>query len=113
MNIIFARHGTAAEYAFSVPDSMAKRIKQGDILWVDTMYGEQVAVATTGVISGDGAKDIALRHGAYEPLKSVISYANAEMQKWITQAAIAKVVKGVVDARAALNQALDGDEVPF
>lgn len=119
MNIIFAKHdtATATEYAFLVPDGMAKHIKQGDILWVDTMYGERVAVATTGVLSGDGARDIALRHGAYEPMKSVISYANAEMRKWIVRnatSAIAKAVKGMADTVTALNQFIDGGgEVTF
>lgn len=85
MNIIFAKHSGSKEYVFSVPDNMAHRIKKGDILLVDTMRGDSIAIATTGVISGAGAIDIAKRSGAYQPLKRVITYANEAMQNWIVQ----------------------------
>ncbi len=74
MNIVFVKHDTAAEFAFKVPDEMAEYIHKGQTVFVKTMRGLCEATTTTNVISGDGAIDIAMKNGAYQPLKPVVGF---------------------------------------
>lgn len=86
MNIIFAKHdGCHDEYCFKVPDNLATHISKGDILLVNTRRGIDIATASTNIVSGDGAVDVAIKNGAYLPLKTVISFANAKMIDCITR----------------------------
>lgn len=78
MRIIFAKHeDSIKEYVFEVGEGMY--ISKGDLLQVDTMHGEMIAIATTGIIEGDGAKDVAMKQGGYLPLKKVITYVDQNM----------------------------------
>lgn len=84
MNIIFGRHeGCNKDFCWEVPNSMKNYISKGDILLVETRNGLDIAVAITGIINGDGVKDIAENKGAYFPLKSVVSFANKPMKQYI------------------------------
>lgn len=82
MNLIFAKHDRCAkEFLFEVPDGMHPVAH--DILWVDTMKGETIAIATSDTISCDNIEQIAQRFGAYFPLKKVKTYANKGLQCYI------------------------------
>lgn len=82
MKIVFAKHDIdSKEYIFEVPDGM--NIKKGDILFVDTMRGQQIAVATTDMQSGEYTEHMLSKLGAYLPLKKVLAYANKEIQDYI------------------------------
>ena len=74
MNIVLVRHGKSKEYCFEVPDVLIPFIKKDMVVLVDTRRGIDIATTTTGVITGEGARDIAESRGAYFPLRSVISF---------------------------------------
>ena len=82
MTIIFAKHdGCDKEFIFEVPAGMYP--VKNDVLWVDTAYGETVAVATSDTIFGHKMEQVVERCGAYLPLKKVKAYANRELQTYI------------------------------
>lgn len=82
MTIIFAKHdGCNKEFLFEVPAGMHP--VKNDVLWVDTAYGETVAVATSDTIFVHEAEQIVERLGAYLPLKKVKAYANRGIQTYI------------------------------
>ena len=82
MTIIFAKHdGCDKEFIFEVPAGMYP--VENDVLWVDTAYGETVAVATSDTIFGHRVEQIVERFGAYLPLKKVKAYANQCLQTYI------------------------------
>ena len=82
MTIIFAKHdGCDKEFIFEVPAGMYP--VRNDILWVDTAYGETVAIATSDTIFGHRVEQIVERFGAYLPLKKVKAYANKGIQAYI------------------------------
>lgn len=74
MNIVFVRHGASKEYCFEVPSELVPYIVRGMMVLVETQRGLDIGTTTTGVISGDGARDVADNKGAYFPLKSVVSF---------------------------------------
>lgn len=74
MNVVFVKHGCSKEYCFEVPDRLVPYIQKGTTVLVETMRGLDTGTTTTGVITGDGARDIAENNGAYFPLKPVISF---------------------------------------
>ena len=77
MGVIFAKHlDSDKEYLFLT--RQGQDIKTGNYLWVDTIRGRAVAIATSGVIEGDISKLLEIT-GAYAPLKPVITYANTDM----------------------------------
>lgn len=76
MNIIMVQHFSGKDYAFRVPDEIVPYAQKGQIVLVETARGVSVGVATTDVISGKGSRDIAIKNGAYEPLKPVIGIAH-------------------------------------
>lgn len=81
INVIRAKHdGLDREFFFSVTDEQMKRIKEGDVLLVDTMNGEQFATASSDpfTLEGDAIKLIA-DAGAYFPLKPVLEYVSEKM----------------------------------
>ena len=85
MNIIFAKHDCCEkEFCWQVPDNMVQYIHKGDILLVDTCRGLDIATAITGVVSGDGTKDIAEKSGAYFPLRSVVSFVDSRLKNYLT-----------------------------
>ena len=82
MTIIFAKHdGCDKEFLFEVPAGMSP--VKNDVLWVDTAYGETVAVATSDTIFVHEIDQLAERLGAYLPLKKVKAYANRSLQTYI------------------------------
>lgn len=75
MNIVFVKHheNDQKTYCFSVASQYAKTLKKGDLVLCQTRRGIQPGILATGVISGDGAVDIARNHGATFPLKKILS----------------------------------------
>ena len=80
MNIVYVNHGTGKDYAFYVPDEMAKYIKKNDVVVVETMHGISTGICKTGVICGEGALDKAIQDGAYMPIKPVIGKLYSELK---------------------------------
>lgn len=100
MNIIFGKHdGCNKDFIWEVPDNMTLHISKGDLLLVDTHRGADIATATTNVISGVGATDVAEMNGAYFPLKGVISFVNQKMADVI----VANITKNTQNLNAAMD----------
>ena len=84
MNIVFVNHGQSKKmYAFEVPDFLVSRIQKGMYVLVETRKGPCVALTVTGVISGEGALDIAQMNGARFPLAPVVSAITPEVIGYI------------------------------
>lgn len=84
MKIIFGKHdGCSTDFCWIVPENAEYDISKGDILLVQTQRGLDIATATTDVISGDGVLAVAIKAGAYLPLKKVVTYADSKMQQYI------------------------------
>ena len=106
MNIIFAKHdGCNKEFIFEVPNGMNP--KKNDILWVDTIRGETVAVATSDVISGCQMEQLVEKLGAYLPLKRVRTYANKELQIYIENRAYTEVGAFCMDRQKSIHNYVD------
>ena len=109
MTIIFAKHdGCDKEFIFEVPAGMYP--VENDILWVDTAYGETVAVATSDTIFGQKVEQIVKRLGAYLPLKKVKAYANQGLQTYIANRTY-KDIGNVCQARQ--KSIYDIEDLPF
>lgn len=97
MNVIFAKHDCCEkEYCWEVPDEFKDYIVKGDFLLVNTIKGIDIATASTGIITGNGAIDVAEKSGAYFPLRKVISFVGAPMKNYIcnkVRTAIAKDIQ--------------------
>lgn len=80
---VFAKHeNSTKEYLFAVPNDLYN-IKKGDILLVDTIKGEEIAIATSTIIEGENLDEIALKFGAYLPLKKVKSVLNQRLKEYV------------------------------
>ena len=86
MNIVFVKHGKKNKrYAFEVPDFLVSRVTKGMELLVDTKKGLQIGTAVSGVISGDGALDVARENGARVPLAPVVSIIPREVVRHVQE----------------------------
>lgn len=73
MNIVLVKHNDQPkQFAFYVPDELIPFVKKDQGVLCQTMRGLAYGTTTTGVITGDGAKDIAIANGAYIPLKPIV-----------------------------------------
>ena len=81
MNIIFVNHYTGKDYCFEVPEPLLPYLKKGMTVLVETKKGVTTGITTTDIISGDGARDIAVKAGAYFPLAKVISFLNGVLMQ--------------------------------
>lgn len=73
MNIVMVKHDNVDRtYCFEVPDQLVPYVASGKRLICATRRGETTGVAITGVISGDGALDIAKQGGARLPLSKIV-----------------------------------------
>lgn len=80
---VFAKHENSnKEYLFAVPNDLYN-IKKGDILLVDTIKGEEIAIATSTIIEGENLDEIALKFGTYLPLKKVKSVLNQRLKEYV------------------------------
>lgn len=81
-NIVFCRHEEsdyAKSYLFELP--LNKGLVKGEAVFVDTMFGKQLAFTTCDsfIVPEDILKNIISGVGAYEPLKSVLSRARKKI----------------------------------
>lgn len=84
MNVVLVNHGDNKKmYAFEVPDFLVSRIKKAMYVLVETRKGPCVALTVTGVISGEGALDIAQMNGARFPLAPATSAITPEVIGYI------------------------------
>ena len=79
MNIVLVKHNDSPkEFTFYVPDELIPFVKKGQGMLCSTIHGLAYATTTTGVISGDGAYDVAIANGAYIPLKPIVAFEHYE-----------------------------------
>jgi len=89
---VFVKHdGCNKEFLFSVDPFM--RVRKGDIVLVDTMQGPQVGTVTSDIFESPNLDEIAVRFGAYLPLKKVLQVCGPELQQYM----INKTVKAIND----------------
>lgn len=98
MNIVMVKHNNSPkEFAFYVPDELVPYVKKGQGVLCQTMHGLAYGTTMTGVISGDGAYDVAIANGAYIPLKPIVAFehcafANApRLRKAVTRDIMEKI----------------------
>ena len=78
--VVFAKHDNSSkEYLFAVPWYL--EVHKGDVLLVETMYGNAIATATTEMFEGRDIDEVATKFGAYLPLKKVKEVAGIEIRK--------------------------------
>lgn len=79
---VFAKHDNCdKEFIFAVPYNL--EVNKGDILLVNTMYGEDIATATSEMFEGKDINEVAVRFGAYLPLKEVKQVAGKRLRDYI------------------------------
>ena len=109
MTIIFAKHdGCNKDFIFEVPADMYP--VKNDVLWVDTAYGETVAVATSDAIFVNKVDELAEKFGAYLPLKKVKAYANRELQIYIENRIYREISAFCIDRQSNVHEV---EELPF
>ena len=79
---VFAKHdGSTKEFMFAVPYYL--EVHKGDILLVETIHGESIATATSEIIEGQDLDEVAVRFGAYLPLKEVKQVVGKRLKAYI------------------------------
>lgn len=120
MNIIFAKHDNEKECCFEVMKQHIRYIRKGDFLLVEINGNTEVVKATTNVISGLGAKDIAEKSGAYFPLRRVISFVDDNIKKYMCDT-MKKLIINTLDSNSNITREMIlglvdlnfEDELPF
>lgn len=106
MNIVMVRHNNQPkEFAFYVPDELVPHIKRGQGVLCQTMRGLAYGTTTTGVISGDGAYDVAIANGAYFPMRPIVSFEHAGLANAdsIRAAVTHEIMRKITGAYAAVG----------
>lgn len=97
---IFAKHDDCPkEYIFAVPYEL-HNIKKGDLLIVDTIKGQQIVTATSEIIEGENLDEIAIKYGAYMPLKKVIAVQHPLLKNYIEtkeRRRLASEIESIID----------------
>lgn len=87
MRLIFAKHdGKEKEFIFRIPDGAVAN--KGDMLWVETMRGNDIAIASSDVFIAD--EDVAVRYGAYLPIKSALGIISKEFYSAVAKRVLNK-----------------------
>ena len=106
--LIFAKHDDCPkEFIFSVPPNIA--VHKGDILLVDTAQGPAVAKATSEPFICNDVNGLAVKLGAYLPLKHVIQAAGPAIQRYIIKQA-RNELKNPVEILDIMNAS---EELPY
>lgn len=88
--LVFAKHDCCnKEFLFAVPFDM--EVQKGDVLLVDTMHGLTVATATSEMFEGRNIDEVALKFGAYLPLKEVKQVAGRQIQEYLRRKTIGNI----------------------
>lgn len=92
--LVFAKHdGCNKEYLFAVPWYL--EVRKGDILLVSTSKGLTIATATSEMFEGQNIDEIAVRFGAYLPLKEVKQVAGKMLQAYISRKERNEIIKTI------------------
>lgn len=92
--LVFAKHDDCPkDFLFSVPPNIA--LHKGDILLVDTAQGPAIAKATSEPFICNDINGLAVKLGAYLPLKNVIQAAGPAIQRYIIKQARTEIVNTV------------------
>ena len=106
--LIFAKHdGCPKEFLFSVPPNIA--LHKGDILLVETAVGPAIATATSEPFVSIDMNGLAVKLGAYLPLKNVIQAAGPAIQKYIARETRSQI-RNTVDFLDTTNS---DEEMPY
>lgn len=88
--LVFAKHDCCnKEFLFAVPFDM--EVRKGDVLLVETMHGLTVATATSEMFEGRNIDEVALKFGAYLPLKEVKQVAGRQIQEYLRRKTIGNI----------------------
>lgn len=88
--LVFAKHDCCnKEFLFAVPFDM--EVRKGDVLLVDTMHGLTVATATSEMFEGRNIDEVALKFGAYLPLKEVKQVAGRQIQEYLRRKTLSNI----------------------
>ena len=103
---VFAKHeNSTKEYLFAVPNDLYN-ITKGEILLVDTIKGEKIAIATSTIIEGENLDEIALKFGAYLPLKKVKAVLNQRIKEYVER-------KEGDSSLVKINECFEEYDLPF
>ena len=106
--LVFAKHdGCSKEFLFAVPYYL--EVRKGDILLVNTVKGLTVATATTEMFEGRNVDEVALRYGAYLPLKEVKQVCGKVLQTFIENKVRNEIIQNIQDN----NTTIVCYELPF
>lgn len=98
---VFAKHDNCdKEFIFAVPYNL--EVHKGDILLVNTMYGEDIATATSEMFEGKDINEVAVRFGAYLPLKEVKQVVGKRLRDYIFTKTIDSIICQLRDENADL-----------
>jgi hypothetical protein len=82
--VVFAQHDNCSkEFLFAVPWYL--EVHKGDVLLVETMYGDAIATATSEMFEGKDIDEVATKFGAYLPLKKVKEVAGIKIRANLRQ----------------------------
>lgn len=88
--LVFAKHDCCnKEFLFAVPFDM--EVRKGDVLLVDTMHGLTVATATSEMFEGMNIDEVAVKFGAYLPLKEVKQVAGRQLQEYLRRKTLSNI----------------------
>lgn len=112
MKVVFAKHPESPkEFLFMVPDEM-KSPERDDVMWVDTMYGETIATASSDVIEIDHVEELVKRCGAYLPMKRVLAVCSKALRDYIEKELrknIAQSITSVAETPFVATTRIAGD----
>ena len=112
MKVVFAKHpASPKEFLFMVPDDM-KSPERDDVMLVDTMYGETIAVASSDVIEIDRVDELVNRCGAYLPLKKVLAVCSKALRDYIERElrkSIAQSITSIAETPFVSTTRIAGD----
>ena len=106
--LVFAKHdGCSKEFLFAVPYYL--EVRKGDVILVNTAKGLTVATATTEMFEGRNIDEVALRYGAYLPLKEVKQVCGKALQTFIENKVRNEIIQNIQDK----NTTIVCYELPF
>lgn len=92
--LVFAKHdGCKKEFIFAVPYYL--EVRKGDILLVNTSKGVTIATATSEMFEGQDIDELAVKFGAYLPLKEVKQVAGKMLQTYIARKERSEIINKI------------------
>ena len=92
--LVFAKHDHCnKEYLFAVPYYL--EVRKGDIILVETSQGITIATPTSEMFEGRKIDEVAVKFGAYLPLKEVKQVAGKALQTYIERKERNKIIQKI------------------